>query len=223
MRPHQLPHERILGVVGVLVFVHQNMPEFAAIIVCDFGELLEQKHGFANEVVKVEGVRGAKALGIDGVNLRDSLFPRVIRGHRTVFFGAHQLVFEGRNPVPHGLGGKLFSIKVQLFDNEREQALRIRRIIDREGGFEPECLGFSAQHAHAETVEGGNPHVLCTRADQRLDALTHFRCGLVREGDGENLPGGCPPGCEQMGDAVRQHAGFARPGPGDDQQGRTGV
>ena len=153
MRPHQLPHERILGVVGVLVFVHQNMPEFTAIIVCDFGELLEQKHGFANEVVKVEGVRGAKALGVDGVNLRDSLFPRVIRGRRTVFFGAHQLVFEGRNPVPHGLGGKLFGVKVQLFDNEREQALRIRRIVDREGGFEPERLGFSAQHAHAETME----------------------------------------------------------------------
>ena len=219
MRPHQLPHERILGVVGVLVFVHQNMPEFTAIVVCDFGKLLEQKHGFANEVVKVEGVRGAKALGIDGVNLRDSLFPRVIRGRRTVFFGAHQLVFEGRNPVPYGLGGKLFGVQVQLFDNEREQALRIRRIVDREGGFEPECLGFSAQHAHAETVEGGNPHVLCARADQRLDALTHFRRSLVREGDGENLPGSCPTGCEQMGDAVRQHAGFARPGPGDDQQG----
>ena len=209
--------------VGVLVFVHQNMPKFAAIIVCDFGEFLEQKHGFANEVVKVEGVRGAKALGVDGVNLRDSLFPRVIRGRRTVFFGAHQLVFEGRNPVPYGLGGKLFGIKVQLFDNEREQALRIRRVIDREGGFEPECLGFSAQHAHAETMEGGNPHVLCTRADQRLDALTHFRRSLVCEGDGENLPGSRPPGCEQIGDAVRQHAGFTRPGPGDDQQGRTGV
>ena len=129
------------------------MPKFTAIIVCDFGELLEQKHGFANEVVKVEGVRGAKALGVDGVNLCDSLFPRVIRGRRTVFFGAHQLVFEGRNPVPHGLGGKLFGVKVQLFDNEREQALRIRRIVDREGRFEPERLGFSAQHAHAEAVE----------------------------------------------------------------------
>ena len=121
--------------------------------------------------------------------------------------------------MSHGLGGKLFGIKVQLFDNEREQALRIRRIIDSEGRFEPKCLSFSAQHTHAETMEGGNPHVLCTRADQRLDALTHFRRSLVREGDGENLSGGCPPGCEQMGDAVRQHAGFARPGPGDDQQG----
>ena len=205
--------------VGILIFVHQNMPEFTAIIVCDFGELLEQKHGFANKVIKVERVRGAKALGINGVNLRDSLFPRVIRGCRAIFFSAHQLVFEGRNPVPHGLGGKLFGIKVQLFDNEREQALRIRRVVDREGGFEPECLGFSAQHAHAEAVEGGNPHVLCARADQRLDALTHFRRSLVCEGDGENLPGGCPTGCEQMGNAVRQHAGFARPGPGDDQQG----
>ena len=209
--------------VGVLVFVHQNMPEFAAIIVCDFGELLEQKHGFANEVIKVERVRGAKALSVDGVNLRDSLFPRVIRSCRAVFFGAHQLVFESGDPVPHGLGGKLFGIKVQLLDNEREQALRIRRIVDREGRFESERLGFSAQHAHAEAVEGGNPHVLCARTDQRLDALTHFRCGLVRESDGENLPGSRPPGCKQMGDAVRQHAGFARPSPGDDQQGRTGV
>ena len=65
--------------------------------------------------------------------------------------------------------------------------------------------------------------MLCARTDQHLDALTHFRRSLVREGDGENLPGGCPTGCEQMGDAVRQHAGFARPGSGDDQQGRAGV
>ena len=55
--------------------------------------------------------------------------------------------------MPHGLGGKLFGVQVQLFNNEREQALRIRRIVNREGRFEPERLGFSAQHAHTETME----------------------------------------------------------------------
>ena len=65
--------------------------------------------------------------------------------------------------------------------------------------------------------------MLGTRTDQRLDTFTHFGGSLVGEGDGENLAGGRAVGCEQVGDAVGEHAGLAGAGARDDEQGRAGV
>ena len=65
--------------------------------------------------------------------------------------------------------------------------------------------------------------MLGARADQRLNTLTHFGGSLVGEGDGENLAGGRAVGCEQVGDAVGEHAGLAGAGARDDEQGRAGV
>ena len=65
--------------------------------------------------------------------------------------------------------------------------------------------------------------MLGARADQRLNTFTHFGGSLVGEGDGENLAGGRAVGCEQVGDAVGEHAGLAGAGARDDEQGRAGV
>ena len=65
--------------------------------------------------------------------------------------------------------------------------------------------------------------MLGARADQRLDTFTHFGGSLVGEGDGENLAGGRAVGCEQVGDAVGEHAGLAGACARDDEQGRAGV
>ena len=92
---YQFTHQLVLGVVGVLVLVHEDVAELAAVVVRDFGELLEQEDGAANQVVKVEGVGGAQTLRVDGVNLRDGLLVRVIARHAgCVRFGADQLVLQ---------------------------------------------------------------------------------------------------------------------------------
>ena len=91
----QFTHQLVLGVVGVLVLVHEDVAELAAVVVRDFGELLEQEDGAANQVVKVEGVGGAQTLRVDGVDLRDGLLVRVIARHAgCVRFGADQLVLQ---------------------------------------------------------------------------------------------------------------------------------
>jgi hypothetical protein len=48
--------------------------------------------------------------------------------------------------------------------------------------------------------------------------LLHLAGGLVGEGDREDLPRLRIPRTEQVGDAVRQHAGLARARAGDDEQ-----
>ena len=220
----QFAHQLVLGVVGVLVLVHEDVAELAAVVVRDFGELLQQEDGAANQVVKVEGVGGAQTLRVDGVNLRDGLLVRVIARHTgCVHLSADQLVLQRGDAVTHCLGGELLGVQVELFDDEAQQALRVGRIVNREGGLQAQGGGLTAQHAHAEAVEGRDPHVLGARTDQRLDTFTHFGGGLVGEGDGENLAGGRAVGCEQVGDAVGQHAGLARASTRDDEQGRAGV
>ena len=95
MGAYQFTHQLVLGVVGVLVLVHEDVAELAAIVIRDFGELLEQEDGAANQIVKVEGVGGAQTLRVDGVNLRDGLLVRVIAHHAgCVRFGADQLVLQ---------------------------------------------------------------------------------------------------------------------------------
>ena len=220
----QFTHQLVLGVVGVLVLVHEDVAELAAVVVRDFGELLEQKDGAANQVVKVEGVSGAQTLRVDGVNLRDGLLVRVIASHAgCVRLGADQLVLQRGDAVAHGLSGELLGVQVELFNDEAQQALRVGRIVDGEGGLQPQGGGLTAQHTHAEAVESRNPHVLGARADQRLDTFTHFGGSLVGEGDGEDLAGGRAVGCEQVSDAVGEHAGLAGASARDDEQGRSGV
>ena len=221
---NQFTHQLVLGVVGVLILVHEDVAELAAVVVGDFGELLQQEDGAANQVVKVEGVGGAQTLRVDGVNLRDCLLVRVIASHAgCVRFGTDQFVLQRGDTVAHGLGGELLGVQVELFDDEAQQALRVGRIVDGEGGLQAQGGGLTAQHAHAEAVEGRNPHVLGARANQCLDTFTHFGSSLVGEGDGENLAGGRAVGCEQVGDAVGEHAGLAGACARDDEQGRAGV
>ena len=120
----QFTHQLVLGVVGVLVLVHEDVAELAAVVVRDFGELLEQEDGAANQVVKVEGVGGAQTLRVNGVNLRDGLLVRVIARHAgCVRFGADQLVLQRGNAVAHGLGGELLGVQVELFNDEAQQSL----------------------------------------------------------------------------------------------------
>ena len=220
----QFTHQLVLGVVRVLVLVHEDVAELAAVVVGDFGELLQQEDGAANQVVKVEGVGGAQTLRVDGVNLRDGLLVRVIASHAGgVRLSADQFVLQRGNTVAHCLGGELLGVQVELFDDEAQQALRVGRIVDGEGGLQAQGGGLTAQHAHAEAVKGRDPHVLGARADQRLDTFTHFGGSLVGEGDGEDLAGGRAVGCKQVGDAVGEHAGLAGAGARDDEQGRAGV
>ena len=210
--------------VGVLVLVHKDVAELAAVVVRDFRELLEQKDGAVNQVVKVERVGGAQTLRVDSVDLRDGLLVRVIARHAgCVCLGADQLVLQCGDAVAHGLGGELLGVQVELFNDEAQQTLRVSRIVDGEGRLQTQRGGLTAQHAHAEAVESRKPHVLGARADQRLNTFTHFGGSLVGEGDGENLAGGRAVGCEQVGDAVGEHAGLAGAGARDDEQGRAGV
>ena len=86
-----------------------------------------------------------------------------------------------------------------------------------------EPAGVAPQDAHAGRVERAHPHLAGHRADQRLDPLAHLVGGLVGEGDGEDGEGADAVLVDEVGDAVREHPGLARTGPGHHQQRAVGV
>ena len=72
-------------------------------------------------------------------------------------------------------------------------------------------------------MERHHPHHAHDPADEPLDAVAHLLRGLVRERDREDLRRLGLAGRDQVGDAVRQHAGLARAGAGQHQQRAAAV
>jgi hypothetical protein len=92
---------------------------------------------------------------------------------------------------------------------------------DGEIALESDQFGVPAQHAHADGVEGAEPHAVGRAADQMRDAVEHFARRLVGEGDGQDVRRPGAPGNQQMGDPRGQHARLAGAGAGQHQQRPT--
>ena len=67
-------------------------------------------------------------------------------------------------------------------------------------------------------MEGGDPHTLGHRANQRAESFAHLGGGLVGEGDGQDLAGPCAELAQDPCDASGEDSGFAGTGTGSDQQ-----
>ena len=102
----------------------------------------------------------------------------------------------------------------QLLDQPR----LVVGVEDGEVALEPDQLGMAAQHAHADRMEGAEPHAVGRAADQAGDAVEHLARRLVGEGDGEDLRGPGAAGDQQVGDAGGEHARLAGAGAGQHQQ-----
>ena len=63
----ELLDQQVLGVVGVLVFVNQHLPESASVGLAHLRVLLEQLDGLHDQIVEIERVRGPKPLVVLGV------------------------------------------------------------------------------------------------------------------------------------------------------------
>ena len=101
---HEFPDQGVLGVVGVLVLVHQHVAEPPPVVLEDLGERAEHVHGLADQVVEVHGVGRAQPLGVSPVHLRDRRLEGVRgAGPRQVRLVVHELVLQRGEVVLDGL------------------------------------------------------------------------------------------------------------------------
>ena len=64
----QLTHEHVLGMVGVLVFVHKNVAEFVTIVFAHRRAGLQQFHGVHDQIVEVNRVRERQTVLVFGID-----------------------------------------------------------------------------------------------------------------------------------------------------------
>jgi hypothetical protein len=77
---------------------------------------------------------------------------------------------------------------------------------------------LTAEDANAGRVERRHPGAARVCLEQAVDPLPHLACRLVREGDGEDLPGPRLAASDQVRDAVREHARLSAAGACQHQQ-----
>ncbi len=220
--PHQFPHQDVLGVVGVLILVDEDVPEPAPVVLGDVRECLQQVHRRHDQVVEVERVRLGQPALVEPVDLGDGTFDmagRPAHGGLPV----DQLVLQVADTGGERACRIPLGVDVQVARDQRDQTLGVRRVVDREAAGEPDALGVRPQDAHAGGVKGAHPHRPGAGADERGDPLLHLVRGLVGERDRQDLAGADPARGEQVGDPVRQHPRLAGARARDDEQRRARV
>ena len=216
--------------VGVLVLVDQDMIEIAAdlrrqVRVGDHLRPVEQ------QVVVIEHILPLLGLDIGAKQLLQFRFPSGAPGKAL-----------GQDFIERQLGVHAARIDLQTGPLRRKPRCRfgeaelvphqvhqiggILPVMDGEGGIEPDLRGIVAQQFGADGMEGAGPsHALSHDAGfiaQRLsaDALHapgHLGCGAPGEGHQQDAAriGAAD---DEMGDAMCQRVGLARPGTGNHQQ-----
>ena len=101
-------------------------------------------------------------------------------------------------------------VDVGRFQQLLQQPLLVVGIQDGEGRLQPDQFGVAAQDLGGDGVKGAEPaQTLRVGADQMGDPLAHLACGLVGEGDGQELPRPCAARRQDVRQPGRQHAGLA--------------
>ncbi len=217
VHPAEHEHQLVLGPVGVLVLVHQQVAEALLVVAQDLGVGLEQVHRHHQEVVEVHGAGRQQPLLVLLVHVGDAALVDGV-GRAPVRLEVHQLVL---GLTDHGMDAarrELLDVDVQVPQHVAGEAVGVGLVVDGERGAVTEPRGVPTQDAHAGGVEGGDPHALGHRAHQGSHALLHLVGRLVGEGDGEDLERRHAPVGDQVGDAVGEDPGLAGPRPGHDQQ-----
>ena len=218
----QQDHQVVLDPVGVLVLVHQDLGEPLPPAPEHVGMGPQQGHGVAEQVVEVHGPGGQQAPLVLAEHLGDAPLEDV-GGPLGVAGRVGAVVLGRRDDGVDRAGREPLGIEVQVADHVVAEPDRVGLVVDREPGREPEPVGVAAQHPHAGAVERGHPHALGHRPDQAAHPLPHLGGRLVGEGDGQDVERRQTVAVDEVGDAVGQHPGLARSGPGHHQQGAADV
>ena len=214
--------EFVLGLVGVLEFVDEDVAE-PALVVLEHREVgLEDVDGDHEQVVEVHGAGREQPLLVLAIDVGDLALVGAVR---LVFvrLEVDQLVLGARDHRVHGAGREALGVEPEVAQDIAREPDRVGLVVDRERTAVPELGRLATQDPHAGRVERRHPHLLGDRSHQGGDPLLHLVGRFVSEGDGEDLERRHAGLGDEPGDPVGEHAGLARSGPGNDQQGAIAV
>ena len=177
--------------VGVLILVHQHVPEFALIILQNILVLLQKLNGDVDDVVKIQGVVVLQAGLVFAVGTGDVLRPDVAGALRPVQHlpGRHHFVLLPADGAKDIFRRKRLVVQLHVLNDLLHDALGVRRIVNGKAPGKAHPLDVPPQDAAAGGMKRHRPDILRLRAEKIGKPLLHFICGLVGKGDGDDAPG----------------------------------
>ena len=213
----QALHQLELGVVGVLVLVHEEEPARRGVALRDTREALEEKEGLEDQVVEVDGAVLLQPFLVSAVDPGEQLPGRTAGLLRDLLDGLEEVLGRA-DAVQHRPGRLGRPVHAQLLEARPKERELVRGVIDHEARGVSEHRAIPPQDPQAESVEGPDPCARFQPAQQMSDPLLHLAGGLVREGHGHDLPRSRDPLADEVGQAVRDHTGLSGAGSREDQQ-----
>ena len=228
MELRQAPDDDVLGIVGILILIDQDVFELLLVTGRHIGTIPQQDVGLQQQVVEIHRPVPLAAGAIDVVDVAElgNLHPPVFgcgthigqvsaRRHQAVL-GVGDARGEHRRLI-------LGIVQVQLLDDGFQKVLAVRRLVNSKTLREADPFGVVAQNARENRVEGSHADIAVPSVRQHLgDAFAHLLGGLVGEGEGEDVVRSHPL-LDHIGDARSKNARLARPGARDDERRRIVV
>ena len=176
--------------VGVLVFVDQDVPEPSAVVLRDLRVALQHRHRLTDQIVEVERVRRAQAALILAVDLGHDARQVVAVRHQVEhrLLRTDQLVFQVGNRIGQQAWRVALDVDAHIAADHQQQPPGVVGVVDRKVRVAPgQQCGLLTQYPHAGGVERRHPHGPGPRADEFGHPVAHLGGGLVGEGDGQDL------------------------------------
>ena len=218
--PRDQPQPLVLQGVGVLELVHQHVRETLAIVGEYIRVVAQQFVAAQQQFGEVHHARLAAArfvFFVDADELATRRVTVVLQVFRALAFVLAP-IDEPRDLARHPAG----VVQAHVLQDFLHQPLLVVRVENLEGLGKVRLAPVNAQQAMRQPVESADPEILHAHLQQRLHAGTHFRGGLVREGDGEDGPQRSTFALHEPGDAVHEHARLAGTGTSEDETGLQG-
>ncbi len=208
----------VLRLVGVLIFVDEDVAEALAVALQHVGMRAEDGEHVEQQVAEVAGVQGAQAVLVGGIELAAAAGTEALRLAEVYFLRGPAAILPAVDEAGELARGPALLVEIGGADQLLEHAQLVVGVEDGEVGLQADELGMAAEHARGDRVEGAEPgHPLDRAAGDFRDALLHLARGLVGEGDGEDLARPRLAGSDQIGEAGGEGGGLAGAGAGEDQ------
>ena len=200
-----------------LELVDQDVLVAFEVAALDVLVVAQQLDRLDQDVVEIEGAVFAQHRLIALVAAGNDLL-EVGRGLQGVGFGRDQLALGARDHRENGARRVLARLKRVFGADALYERHLVGVVVDREAAGHADELAIDAQDTGADGVKGAERDATRKPAEEPLDAVAQLTRRLVGEGDGHDARRRHADLVDQVGDAMRDDAGFAAAGPGEDEK-----
>ena len=219
----QFFEDDVLGHVGILVLIHQNVAEAAGNGLQGLRTAFKEDIQVQEDIVKIHDAGLAAQLAVAGIDAVDFrllvvvvVFPETAH---TVHIGrgGYKVVFGLGDATEHLLGLVHFVVQFQLLDAGFDGAHGIRGVVNGKGGREADNASVLPQETDKDGVEGAHPDFpRLPFPYHKGDAFLHLPRRLFSKGKREN-PLRRNPFLNQICNSGSQYPGFPRTCTSDNQ------